>query len=127
VLLLLALGCSRRDAGTVRLPETPPARRGDAPPVMVSPESPVEYPPALYDRGIEGKVILRLYVDETGRLVNDSTKLAESSGYPALDSAAMAAAPAFRFAPALRNGTPVAAIFLQPVHFTHPQAQGTSP
>lgn len=94
---------------------------------MVNPVSPVQYPPALFARGIEGKVVLRLYADEAGRLNRDSTTIAESSGYPALDSAALGAVPEFRFAPALRNGTPVATSFLQPVHFRHPQAGGTSP
>jgi protein TonB len=94
---------------------------------MINPESPVEYPAALFARGIEGRVILRLHVDEAGRLVADSTKVAESSGYPALDSAAVSAAPQFRFAPALRNGAPIAATFLQPVHFRHPEAGGTTP
>jgi periplasmic protein TonB len=94
---------------------------------MINPESPVEYPAALFARGIEGRVILRLYVDEAGRLVADSTRIAESSGYPALDSAAVSAAPRFRFAPALRNGAPAAAAFLQPIHFRHPDAGGTTP
>jgi periplasmic protein TonB len=124
--LLVPIGCSRSDANTVRLPNQT-ARRGDDPPVMINPESPVEYPPALYARGIEGKVLLRLRVDESGHLVTDSTKIAESSGYPALDSAAVGAASRFRFTPALRNGTPVAATFLQPIHFRHPQAGGTTP
>ena len=124
--LLLLVACSRSDANTVRLPDQT-ARRGDEPPVMVNPESPVEYPAALFARGIEGRVILRLYVDEAGRLVPDSTRIAESSGYPALDSAAVSAAPRFRFAPALRNGAPAAAAFLQPVHFRHPDAGGTTP
>jgi len=124
--LLLLLACSRSDANTVRLPDQT-ARRGDDPPVMINPESPVEYPPALFARGIEGKVVLRLYVDEAGHLVADSTRVAESSGYPLLDSAAVSAAPAFRFAPALRSGSPVAAVFLQPIHFRHPQAGGTTP
>ena len=124
--VLLPLGCKRSDTNTVRLPEQN-ARRGDDPPVMINPDSPVEYPQALFARGIEGKVVLRLRVDESGHLVADSTKIAESSGYPALDSAAMSAAVRFRFAPALRNGAPVAATFLQPIHFRHPQAGGTTP
>lgn len=119
--------CSRPDANTVRLPENPVARRGEEPPVAVNPESPVEYPPALFARGIEGKVILRLHVDTAGTIVPESTKVAESSGYPALDSAALAAVPRFQFAPALRGGLPVATTFLQPVHFRHPQAGGTTP
>jgi protein TonB len=126
--LLLAVARNRPDNNTtVRLPENPVVRRSEDPPVAVNPESPVEYPAALFARGIEGKVILRLHVDEAGRIASESTKVAESSGYPALDSAALAAVPRFRFAPALRNGQPVAATFLQPVHFRHPQAGGTTP
>lgn len=123
---LVFFACSRSDANTVRLPDQA-TRRGDEPPVMINPVSPVEYPPTLFARGIEGKVVLRLRVDEAGHLVGDSTRIAESSGYPALDSAAVSAAPRFRFAPALRNGTPVAATFLQPIHFRHPEAGGTTP
>ncbi len=124
---LAALACSRPDANTVRLPENPPVKRSEDPPVAVNPVSPVEYPPALFARGIEGKVILKLHVDEAGHVNPESTRVAESSGYPALDSAALAAVPRFQFAPALRNGTPVAATFMQPVHFRHPQAGGTTP
>lgn len=123
----LAAGCSRGDGNTVALPDQSTARRGDDPPVVINPESPVQYPATLYGRGIEGKVVLRLFVDEAGRLAPDSTRLAESSGYPALDSAALAAVPSFRFAPALQNGAPVGATFLLPVHFRHPEAGGMTP
>ena len=59
-------------------------------------------------------------MDSTGALVRESTRVAESSGYPTLDSAALAGAPALRFAPAESRGTPVATLFLQPVHFRNP-------
>lgn len=127
LLLLLALACNRSNPDTVRLPEEVSARRGDDAPVMINPESPVEYPPALYARGIEGNVLLRLHIDSAGSIYPDSTVLAESSGYPALDTAALEAVQQFRFAPALRGGTPVAATFLQPVRFRHSQAGGTTP
>ncbi|HEU5154641.1 MAG TPA: energy transducer TonB [Gemmatimonadales bacterium] len=123
----VALACSNPDNGTVKLPAQAPAVSGDEPPVMVSPESPVEYPPALFAQRIEGKVILRMFVDTAGTVVPESTKIAESSGYPLLDSAAMRASPHFRFAPALRNGEPVATLFLQPVHFRHPESGGLTP
>ncbi len=123
----LAAACGRSDADTVRLPDESTARRGDNPPVAINPESPVEYPAALYARGIEGKVVLRLYVTVAGAIVPESTSIAESSGYPALDSAALAGVGAMRFIPALKNGVPAASTFLQPVHFRHPQAGGTTP
>jgi len=123
---LLLAACSGREAGIVRLPDQT-ARRGDDPPVAVNAESPVEYPAMLYARGIEGKVVLRLFVDVGGKLVPDSTRIAESSGYPAFDSAAVAGARLMQFAPALKNGVPAAAAFLQPVHFRHPEAGGVTP
>ncbi len=92
------------------------------PPVAVNADSPVLYPPALYEQKIEGDVVLRLFVDSTGRLLPESTRVAEPSGYPALDSAALAGAPGFRFAPARRRGIPVATWFLQPVEFRHPES-----
>jgi TonB family protein len=73
---------------------------------------------------VEGTVVLRLYVDEQGAVIPDSTRLAETSGYPALDSAAIAGVPEMRFAPARRDGYPVATVFLQPVHFRHPERTG---
>jgi protein TonB len=94
---------------------------------MISPDPGVEYPAALFDQGIEGKVVLRLYVDTAGRLLSESTRVAESSGFPALDSAALSAAPRFTFAPGRNNGSPVATTFLQPIHFRHPPRGGTTP
>jgi periplasmic protein TonB len=127
--LLVALACRGREDGTIRLGEHQPDTESpaDQPPVAVNPVSPVEYPQALLDEGIGGRVLLRLFVDSTGQLVADSTRLAESSGYPALDSAALAGAPALRFSPALRNGRPIAAPFLQPVQFRNPRARSEMP
>jgi protein TonB len=123
-----ALACGSKDDGTVRLADgdtvasTDPA---DQPPVAVNPVSPVEYPATLREQGIEGRVLLRLYADAQGTLVAESTKVAESSGYPALDSAALAGAPKLRFSPARRNGRPVGGAFLQPIHFRNPRTRST--
>lgn len=132
--LLLAatavLACQKGRDSVVTLPEGTPAateQGGKLPPVALNAQTPVEYPPALFDQGIEGTVILRLYADSTGKLVPDSTRVQESSGYPALDSAAVAAAPSLQFAPAQRDGAPVAASFLQPIYFRHPGSGGTTP
>jgi TonB family protein len=86
-------------------------------PVALNPDVPIAYPPALYDQKVEGDVTLRLFVDSTGKLVPESTRVAEPSGYPALDSAALAGSKALKFAPAKRRGVPVATVFLQPVEF----------
>lgn len=93
---------------------------GFEPPVATNPEPPVRYPRALYEQQIEGTVVLRLFVDEGGTILPDSTRIAEGSGYPDFDAAALAAAAEMRFAPARRNGIPVATAFLQPVRFEHP-------
>lgn len=112
-------------------PETVDTQTGSAaptpafePPVVINAETPVRYPPDLYELKTEGTVVLRLYIDEHGVVLPDSTRIAERSGHPALDSAALGAVAGMRFAPARRNGAPVATGFLQPVHFRHPEGAG---
>ena len=95
-------------------------------PVAVNPVSPVGYPRTLLEQGIEGRVLLRLYADSQGRLLRDSIRVAESSGYPALDSAAVAGATELHFSPALLRGRPVAGPFLQPVHFRNPRSRSAA-
>jgi TonB family protein len=102
-------------SGAAAPPPTPPPE--SEAPVALNPNVPIAYPPALYDQKVEGDVTLRLFVDSTGKLIPESTRVAEGSGYPALDSAALAGARALRFAPAKRHGIPVATAFLQPVEF----------
>jgi TonB family protein len=130
VLPVLALACSRQEDGIMRLSNRAatamPTVPAEEPPVAVNPISPVRYPPALLQRGIEGRVLLRLYVDASGKVVPDSTRLAESSGYPALDSAALAGAPELKFSPALHQGQPTPALFLQPVQFRSPHSRSTT-
>jgi protein TonB len=127
--VLLLAGCRGDSDGTMRLPARPAAGRNgvELPPVALNANSPVAYPDALAKQGIEGTVLLRLYVDTLGRAVNDSTRVAESSGYPALDSAALRAVPELRFAPAERDGQRIAALFLQPIHFRTPTGRGVTP
>ncbi len=89
-------------------------------PVLTNREPPVEYPPDLFRQEVEASVILRLFVTETGIVVPESTRVAESSGYPRLDSAALAGVSSMTFAPARRDGQPISTLFLQPVQFRHP-------
>ena len=129
-LALLLLACNRKDDGTMRLVDRstpPPVSPAEEPPVAINPVSPVRYPPALLEQGIEGQVLLRLYVDSLGQVIPDSTRLEESSGYPALDSAALAASPELRFSPALHQGRPIAAQFIQPVQFRGSRVRRRSP
>lgn len=131
VIAFVALGSCQADGdSTVDLAQDRGTASGnlrDDPPVPLDPEPEVEYPAALFAQKISGTVLLRLFVTETGRLVAESTRVQESSGWPAMDSAAVAAAPRLHYAPALRNGVPVASLFTQPVHFRHPDRGGTTP
>lgn len=122
LLAAVAAGCAAEPDGASEFSADPgagPSRRDEAP-VPLDAESPVEYPPTLYDQGIGGTVVLRLFVTADGVVVPDSTRIQESSGHPALDSAALAGAPKLRYAPATRNGQPAAAPFTQPVIFRAP-------
>ena len=129
--LALLPTCRKKSDSTLTLPADAgagaTAPRRDEPPVALDPETPVRYPVALYQQRISGTVLLRLFVDESGKVAPESTRIQESSGYPALDSAALAAAPRLHYAPALRNGVPVATLFTQPIHFRHPDRGGTTP
>ncbi len=108
---LLAASC--REAPT---PQTAAAKENDVP-VAINSDSPFQYPADLYDQGVEGEVRLRLYVDDLGRVHPESTKVASSSGTPALDSAAVRGAALLRFAPAHKDGQPIGTAFYQPVIF----------
>ena len=95
--------------------------------MALNPDPPIQYPPALYDQRVEGTVVLRLFVDSTGKLAPESTRVSEGSGYPALDSAAMAGAGKLRFAPAKRHGLAVSTVFLQPIEFHQGAPGATAP
>ena len=90
---------------------------------MINTDPPCHYPVALYARKLQGNVTLRLFVDRDGRVTRDSTKVEETSGYPALDSAAVLGSRELRFVPAKLRGEPVPLTILLPVWFRHPQAR----
>jgi TonB family protein len=128
--------------GTVRLPllrtEPPPPAAGDAvrdigrlaerpvfTPMTVRPElrnvAEVQrvlirsYPPMLRDAGIGGTAVVWFLIDDNGRVVQ--TRLSNSSGYTALDDAALAVAEAMLFSPALLRETRVPVWIEVPVVF----------
>lgn len=74
------------------------------PAAAVDPIAP-RYPEGARRRKEEGAVRLLLEIDAQGRIT--SVAVEESSGAPALDSAAAQAAGSASFRPALRDGTPV--------------------
>lgn len=118
-----AVACGRSAGGDAQS-APPPAEEA---PVAINPDVPVAYPPALFDRGVDGEVKLKLFADSTGKLVPESTRILESSGYPAMDSAALAGAPKLRFAPGRRHGLPVATAFQQAIEFRHPSSSPITP
>jgi TonB family protein len=90
-------------------------------PVLLNREIPLRYPPALYARKVQGNVVLRIFIDSIGHLRPESTVVAEPSGEPAFDSAAIAGARELRFTPAQLHGAPIAVSILFPIRFRHPE------
>lgn len=97
-------------------------RQPDVAPVMLNKELPFRYPPALYAQKVQGNVTLRIFIDSNGAIVADSTRIAETSGFTALDSAAMKGSRELKFEPAKTLGQPVPVSILLPVYFRHPDA-----
>ncbi len=116
----LTIACSNGDPSNETGRSAVP-NEGFQSPVAVNPTPPFAYPADLYRDGIEGTVVLRLFIDETGQIISDSTQIAEGSGYAPLDSVALAGVSELEYVPALRDGVPVATVFLQPVHFRQPE------
>jgi TonB family protein len=85
-------------------------------------ELPFRYPPALYAQKVQGNVTLRIYIDSNGAIIADSTRVAETSGFSALDSAAMKGSRDLKFEAAKTRGQPVPVSILLPVFFRHPDA-----
>jgi len=76
---------------------------------------PPTYPPLSRRLGEEGKVVLRVELDEQGSV--SSARIATASGFARLDEAAQAAVITWRCTPARRDGQPVRAVALQPFKF----------
>jgi periplasmic protein TonB len=119
--LLMAVGSCKNGEGS-SLPFQTVGRQPDVAPVMLNKELPFRYPPALYAQKVQGNVTLRIYIDSNGAIVPDSTRVAETSGFSALDSAAMKGSRDLKFDPAKTRGQPVPVSILLPVFFRHPDA-----
>ncbi len=74
-----------------------------------------DYPAISRRMGEEGKLVLRVELDENGHI--DDAKVINSSGYERLDAAALTAVKSWQCNPSLRNGQPVRAVALQPFNF----------
>jgi TonB family protein len=120
VLAASVAGCGKDGTSEESIPGVGP--RPDVLPVMLNKELPFRYPPSLYTRKVQANVTLRVYRDREGQLVSESTHVAESSGFPPLDSAAVKGSAELRFIPAKTRGEPVPVSILFPVYFRHPEA-----
>jgi protein TonB len=74
------------------------------------------YPPLLRDAGIGGSSTVHFFIDENGRVLK--RQMSTSSGYQALDEAAMAVAEVMRFSPALNRDRRVQVWVAIPIVFT---------
>lgn len=120
LLVAYAAACNRGEGSS--LPFQTVGKQPDVAPVMLNKELPFRYPPALYAQKVQGNVTLRIYIDREGAIVGDSTRVAETSGFNALDSAAMKGSRDLKFVPAKTQGQAVPVSILLPVFFRHPDA-----
>jgi protein TonB len=107
VVLTAATAAATRDEPPTAEPVLQSARRAAC--------APATHPPLLQERGIEGVVRLRVWVDELGRA--GQVLLAASSGWRLFDEAALAQARRCPFQPALRGTQPVGSWVEFPVRF----------
>ena len=117
---ILLAGCKKGEDSGLSFQTV--GRQPDVAPVMLNKELPFRYPPALYAQKVQGNVTLRIFIDSNGAIVPDSTRVAETSGFNALDSAAMKGSRDLKFEPAKTRGQPVPVSILLPVFFRHPDA-----
>ncbi|MDR7069300.1 TonB family protein [Pseudoxanthomonas japonensis] len=87
-------------------------RRADAK-VLEAP--PPRYPPEAARAGFAGTSVLLIKISETGQVTD--VQVEQSAGHPALDAAAIDAARAWKFAPAIENGRTVVSRVRMPVDF----------
>jgi TonB family protein len=123
VLALAAAACAdKKGAEHAAFAMTSRGPKPDELPAMLNAEPPFRYPADLYAQRVQGNTTLRVYIDSRGVILPESTLVVESSGYPTLDSAAVAGSRELRFRPALRRGEAIPVAILFPVYFRHPEA-----
>ncbi|MHB1168718.1 MAG: energy transducer TonB [Longimicrobiales bacterium] len=74
------------------------------------------YPPLLRDAGIGGETLVWFFIDENGRV--QRTQINKSSGYDALDQAALTVAEQMQFSPALNRDKKVPVWVAIPIVFS---------
>jgi protein TonB len=111
-LVVLVAGCNKQ----------PPPEEPITPATPIAGQPDIPYPAELFNRRVQGEVMLYVVVDTAGTVVRDSTRIATSSGEAAFDAAALTAAQSLRFTPAMRGGKPVMAPIQVPIRFTLPDS-----
>jgi periplasmic protein TonB len=121
VVAVIVAGCKKSgDGGTSSFQTV--GRPPDLAPVMLNKDLPFRYPPVLFAQKVQGNVTLRIFIDRTGQVIPESTHVAETSGYSALDSAAVKGSRDLRFTPAKTQDQPVPVSILLPIFFRYPGA-----
>lgn len=114
-LVLLAVACDRGAGGAAAQVAT-----ADSLPVFIGDSLPFQYPAAQYIMRIQDNVTLRLYLDEFGRPVPDSTRVHEHAAVAAFDTAALNGAKDLVFSPAIKDGKAIPFPVLFPIKFRVP-------
>jgi protein TonB len=94
-------------------PPLPEPDEPETPPVPAAGNAVPEYPAAARSKGLEGVVILKLQISETGQI----TKLEVLRGGEPFLAAALAAVRTWHYSPALRGGRPVSTTRLVKIPF----------
>jgi protein TonB len=76
---------------------------------------PPGYPPLSAQLGEQGIVVVQMQIAPDGFVT--AVQLLQTSGYPRLDEAALAALKKWRFTPAVENGQPVSSVQVLPIRF----------
>jgi protein TonB len=87
----------------------------DSPTADLSNNPPPAYPLEAVRRQLEGVVLLRLHVAETGAVSH--VELIESSGHRILDQAAIDSVALWKGEPATRWGRPISSVETLPIRF----------
>jgi TonB family protein len=118
IVLSIALQAAAAEpAGKPASPRYYPTRELDVRPGIKTRIEP-EYPDAAARRSLSGKVVIRLYIDEKGKVERVETLRADPAGY--FERSAEGAFRAARFTPAMKGGRPVKAQMTIEVHFDSP-------
>jgi len=113
-LATFASGCNSREGASAQ------AVVPDSLPYFIGDSLPFEYPKGPYIERIQDNVTLRLYLDEFGRPVPESTRIHEHAALAAFDTAALNGVRDLVFRPAMKDGKPIPYPVLFPIKFRVP-------